>query len=250
MSAGRDASEKNSAMAAAAKPGHRCKLQGSSGAFATFWARDSTFEPRTTFLTGTTQTAGWTSAVERTVTGLGYDLVDVERVGGGLLRVTIDRAPGRTYTTGDSEFVLVEDCEAVTRQLQYVLEVENADYSRLEVSSPGLDRPLRGERDYRRFVGEQVELTLKEPFNGRKKFVGELTAREGGWGLVLPAPAISKTQAKAGVKAVEQVLDFTLDELQEGRLKPVIDFKGRRRKADPTAEPEAGDQSDDGGQEE
>ena len=80
--------------------------------------------------------------------------MDVERVGGGLLRVTIDRVPGHVYTTGESEFVLVEDCEAVTRQLQYVLEVENADYSRLEVSSPGLDRPLRGERDFRRFAGD------------------------------------------------------------------------------------------------
>ena len=204
-------------------------------------------------MTGPAQTPGWTSAVERTVTGLGYDLVDVERVGGGLLRVTIDRVPGRAYTTGESEFVLVEDCEAVTRQLQYVLEVENADYSRLEVSSPGLDRPLRGERDFRRFVGEQVEITLKQPFQARKKFAGELQAREnGGWGLVLPAAAISKTQAKAGAKAgVEQVLDFTLDELQEARLVPVIDFKGRRRKAEPTAEPSgAGAQSDDGGQEE
>jgi ribosome maturation factor RimP len=204
-------------------------------------------------LTGPAQTPGWTSAVERTVTGLGYDLVDVERVGGGLLRVTIDRVPGHVYTTGESEFVLVEDCEAVTRQLQYVLEVENADYSRLEVSSPGLDRPLRGERDFRRFVGEQVEITLKQPFQARKKFAGELQAREnGGWGLVLPAAAISKTQAKAGARAgVEQVLDFTLDELQEARLVPVIDFKGRRRKAEPTAEPSgAGAQSDDGGQEE
>ena len=177
--------------------------------------------------------------------------MDVERLGAGLLRVTIDRVPGKVYVSGESEFVLVEDCEAVTRQLQYVLEVENADYGRLEVSSPGLDRPLRGERDYRRFVGEQVELLLKEPFEGRKKFVGELREREGGFGLILPSPAVSKTQLKAGAKVVEQVLDFSLDELQEGRLKPVIDFKGRRRKADLAAVPdEAGDQSDDGGQEE
>ena len=202
-------------------------------------------------MAGPTQTPGWTSAIDRTVTGLGYDLVDVERVGGGLLRVTIDRVPGHVYTTGESEFVLVEDCEAVTRQLQYVLEVENADYSRLEVSSPGLDRPLRGERDFRRFIGEQVEILLKEPFQARKKFAGELQARESGWGLVLPAAPISKTQAKAGARAdVEQVLDFTLEELQEARLVPVIDFKGRRRKAEPAAVPEAGAQSDDGGQEE
>lgn len=205
---------------------------------------------RSTFLSVPANTPGWTSAIERTVTGLGYDLVDVERVGGGLLRVTIDRRAGHAYTTGESEFVLVEDCEAVTRQLQYVLEVENADYSRLEVSSPGLDRPLKTPHDFARFVGEQVEITLKEPFQARKKFAGELQARGDGWGLVLPAAAISKTQAKAGAKAgVEQVLDFTLDELQEARLVPVIDFKGRRRKADLAAVPEAGAQSDDGGQE-
>jgi ribosome maturation factor RimP len=192
----------------------------------------------------------WSSAVERTVTGLGFDLVDVERSGGGLLRVTIDRVAGHTYPAGDSEFVLVEDCEAVTRQLQYVLEVENADYSRLEVSSPGLDRPLKKAADFERFVGEQIEITLKQPFQARKKFAGELMAGEGGgWRIVLPAAPISKTQAKAGAKGVEQVLDFTLDELQEARLVPVLDFKGRRRKADPSAVPEAGAQSDDGGQE-
>ena len=64
------------------------------------------------------------AAIERTVTGMGYDLVDIERSAGGLLRVTIDRLPGRSYETGPSEFVTVEDCELVTRQLQYVLEVE------------------------------------------------------------------------------------------------------------------------------
>lgn len=200
-------------------------------------------------MAGPSHNPGWTSAVERTVIGLGYDLVDVERAAGGVLRVTIDRVAGQAYSTGESEFVLVEDCEAVTRQLQYVLEVENADYSRLEVSSPGLDRPLKKPQDFQRFIGEQVEITLKEAFQARKKFTGELHAREDGFGLVLPAAPISKTQAKAGAKAdVEQVLDFTLEELQEARLVPVLDFKGRRRKAEPSAAPQAGAQSDDGGQ--
>jgi len=207
------------------------------------------------------------TAVERTVAGMGYDLVDVERTGGGTLRVTIDRLPGKTYPTGDAEFVLVEDCEAVTRQLQYVLEVENVDYARLEVTSPGLDRPLKRPEDFARFTGSQVELVLKVPFQGRKRFAGELLAREGGWRIVLPAPeAPSKTKAKALARQraaqaatgepeaedvdVEQVLDFTLDELREARLVPVLDFKGRRRKAEPSAAPDQGAQSDDGGQEE
>lgn len=161
----------------------------------------------------------WMQAVERTVTGLNYELVDVERSAGGLLRVFIDRIPGCAYPTGEHEFVTVEDCEAVTRQLQYVLEVENADYARLEVSSPGLDRPLKTPEHYARFVGEQVQITLKLPFQGRKKYQGTLQASEaGGWQLVF-------SDGK-----VEQVLDFAFDEVREARLVPVLDFKGRRGK--------------------
>jgi len=94
-------------------------------------------------MVGTAVISGWQQALERTVTGLGFDLVDVERSAGGLLRVTIDRLPGQAYSTGPGEAVVVEDCEIVTRQLQYLLEVEAVDYARLEVSSPGLDRPLK-----------------------------------------------------------------------------------------------------------
>src|ERR1044071_7641870 len=94
----------------------------------------------------------WAAAVERTVSGMGYDLV--------------------------------EDCEAVTRQLQYVLEVEQCDYKRLEVSSPGLDRPLKRQQDFERFTGQEAEVTFKQPFQGRKKFTGVLQPREGGWRLV------------------------------------------------------------------
>ena len=77
---------------------------------------------------------GWREAIVATVSGLGFDLVDVERAQRGLLRITIDRIPGRVYNQ-PSEFVLVDDCEQVTRQLQYALEVEGLEYARLEVSS-------------------------------------------------------------------------------------------------------------------
>jgi ribosome maturation factor RimP len=110
---------------------------------------------------------GWQQAITGTIQGLGYDLVDAERAGRGLLRVTIDRIPGRVYGTPGApdagEFITVEDCEAVTRQLQYALEVEGLEYARLEVSSPGLDRPLRHDADYRRFAGQAVKVTLREP---------------------------------------------------------------------------------------
>jgi ribosome maturation factor RimP len=168
----------------------------------------------------------WRDAIEQTVTGLGYDLVDVERSGRGLLRVFIDRLPGRTYADGDSEFVTVDDCEQVTRQLQYVLEVEAFDYERLEVSSPGLDRPLRRAADYERFAGQEISLTLKQPFQGRKVWKGVLTRGDGeGWTLVF-------NDGKA-----DQVLAFALDEVREARLVPVVDFKGRRGRgaaAEPT----------------
>lgn len=159
----------------------------------------------------------WQTVVENTVTGLGYDLVECERSSKGLLRVYIDRVANDP----NGEYIVVEDCERVTRQLQHVLEVEGCHYERLEVSSPGLDRPLNKLADYQRFVGQEIELTLKEPFQGRKKYKGLLEALGEGWRLVF-------TNGK-----VEQALDFALDEVKEARLVPVVDFKGRRFQAAP-----------------
>lgn len=164
-------------------------------------------------------TTGWRVAVERTVTGLGYELVDVERSAGGLLRVYIDRLPGRVYPTGESESVTVDDCERVTRQLQYALQVDEVDYARLEVSSPGLDRPLRRPADYERFAGALVDLSLKQPLAGRRNFRGRLVAAAPGWRLEL--------DGDRGGPAAE-ALDFALDEVREARLVPVLDFKGRK----------------------
>jgi ribosome maturation factor RimP len=161
----------------------------------------------------------WRAAVEATVSGLGYELVDVERAPRGLLRVFIDRVPGHVYPTGAGEFITVDDCEAVTRQLQYALEVDGVDYARLEVSSPGLDRPLKTPADYERFEGQAVSLVLKLPFQGRKSWQGVLTrapAPAEGWQLVM----------RQG--AQEQALGFAIDEVREARLVPVVDFKGRK----------------------
>lgn len=177
--------------------------------------------------------------VEQTVTGLGYDLVEIERSAGGLLRITID-LPWQADLP--EQFVNVEDCEKVTRQLQFALEVEEIEYKRLEVSSPGIDRPLRREQDFERFVGEVIDVTLKAPMGGaaggqvaanRKKFRGTLEQAEaGGWQIVWSdAPAVKPGQkvSKKRVPAPLQALGFTLDELKEARLAPIVDFKGRRR---------------------
>jgi len=178
--------------------------------------------------------------ITQTVTGLGYDLVDVERTKGGLLRVTIDFP----YLPGTEQFINAEDCEKVTRQLVFVLEVEGASYSRLEVSSPGIDRPLKTEKDFERFVGELIDLTLKAPVGvaaagstvsaNQKKFRGTLEKLETGWQIVWSdEPEVKPGQkvSKKRVPAQLQALGFTLDEISQARLAPVVDFKGRKAKA-------------------
>ena len=188
--------------------------------------------------------------VEQTVAGLGYDLVEIERSAGGLLRVTIDlpwAGPNSEQVAGASEpLVTVEDCEKVTRQLQFALEVDGVDYKRLEVSSPGIDRPLRNEKDFERFVGEVVDITLKAPIGAvgqgaatpvaanRKKFRGTLERAEGGgWQIVwsdAPEPKPGQKVSKKRAAAPLQALGFALDELREARLAPIVDFKGRKAK--------------------
>ena len=183
--------------------------------------------------------------IEQTVSGLGYDLVDVERTKGGLLRVTIDHP----HVLGAELFINAEDCEKVTRQLVFVLEVEGAVYSRLEVSSPGIDRPLKTEKDFERFAGELIDLTLKDAIgaaaagttisSNQKKFRGTLErtggdaslAQASSWQIVWsdepevkPGQKVSKKRAPAPMQA----LGFTLAEIAQARLAPVVDFKGRK----------------------
>ncbi|MCL2022036.1 MAG: ribosome maturation factor RimP [Betaproteobacteria bacterium] len=104
----------------------------------------------------------FSSLLEKTLNGLGYELVDMEFAARGLLRVLIDK-PGKAGG------VDVEDCAAVSRQLSRLLEVEQVDYQRLEVSSPGLDRPLKKAADFERFTGEMAHVTLRVPFSGRQR---------------------------------------------------------------------------------
>ena len=184
--------------------------------------------------------------IAQTVTGLGYDLVDVERTKGGLLRVTIDFP----YAPGTEQFINAEDCEKITRQLVFVLEVEGASYSRLEVSSPGIDRPLKVEKDFERFVGELIDLTLKAPVGvaaagstvsaNQKKFRGKLEKVPAGWQVVWSDEPEAKPGQKISKKRIPaplQALGFTLDEIAQARLAPVVDFKGRKPKQPVSAAP-------------
>ena len=102
--------------------------------------------------------------VEKTVMGLGYELVDLEMSGRGLMRIFLDKPGGIT----------VEDCERVSNHLTRLFAVEGVNYARLEVSSPGLDRPLKKEADFTRFRGEKAQLKLRVPIDGRRNFTGHL----------------------------------------------------------------------------
>jgi ribosome maturation factor RimP len=181
--------------------------------------------------------------IEATVAGLGYDLIEVELTGRGLLRVTIDQPAAKA---AKGETIHVDDCEKVTRQLQYALEVEGTNYSRLEVGSPGVDRLLKRPEDFVRFAGEEIVVVLNELHENRKRFSGTLQApqasdKPGEYALVYPANAaaklvakarldgkpLSKTaQKKADAEAKFAELKFALHEAAEVRLDPVLNFKG------------------------
>jgi ribosome maturation factor RimP len=112
------------------------------------------------------------NVIEPVVTGMGYELVDVQLSNGGrFLRLFIDKPQG----------INVDDCAAVSRQLTRVFEVEGIDYDRLEVSSPGLDRPLRKAGDFARFAGQKAELRMRTAdAGGRRRFSGVLKGAEAG----------------------------------------------------------------------
>lgn len=194
------------------------------------------------------------SIVERTVSAMGYEVIEVEMAQRGLLRVFIDSPAG----------IRMEDCERVSHQLSHVLAVEDFDYQRLEVSSPGVDRPLRHEADFVRFAGEQVTLKLRMAFKGRRNFEGTLTVEpDGRFGLVLmdeaerqaAAQSVGKARSKVsgrvaaarkavarktavGKESVEaglagpgesgdpvrEKLVFSLDEVERARLVPKLKF--------------------------
>ena len=153
-----------------------------------------------------------------TVTGLGYDLVEIERSAGGLLRITIDLP--WTPDAATEQFVTVEDCEKVTHQLLHVLTVENANYERLEVSSPGLDRPLKKLADYVRFAGQEAVVKLRMAMPGaqnRKSFQGVLHEPEG-----------ETLKLEFEGNEGPAMLEFSLAEVDKARLVPKVDFRSRK----------------------
>ncbi|WIM06454.1 MAG: ribosome maturation factor RimP [Candidatus Nitricoxidivorans perseverans] len=111
--------------------------------------------------------------IEQAVTGLGYELVDFETSPRArLLRVFIDSADHAGRVT-------IDDCAAVSHHLTRLFAVENVDYDRLEVSSPGLDRPLTKLADFERFAGQEAQVKLRLPIGNQRNFKGVIGVRDG-----------------------------------------------------------------------
>lgn len=139
--------------------------------------------------------------LERTVPPLGYELVDWDMSARSrLVRVFIDKPNG----------VDVEDCARVSNHLTRLFAVENVDFDRLEVSSPGLDRPVKRLADYMRFAGREAQLTLGAPVDGARRIKGILRGADGDDVLV---------ETPAGVRS------FPIGTIERTRLVPAIDWR-------------------------
>lgn len=147
--------------------------------------------------------------IEQAVVGLGYELVDFElSPRARLFRVYIDRLPvelGQPAAGG----VTVEDCAAVSHHLTRLFVVENIDYDRLEVSSPGLDRPLKKPADFVRFAGQDVQMKLRIPEGTQRNFSGTIIGVVDGR-LRLQVGEVGQTAER----------EFALDNIEKARLVP------------------------------
>ena len=142
--------------------------------------------------------------IETTVTGMGFELVDFETSPRArLLRIFIDRPEGSELR------VSIDDCAAVSSQMSRVFLVENVDYDRLEVSSPGMDRPLIKAADFRRFAGSEVQIKLRVAIGNQRNFSG-----------VLEGLTESDASAMVRVRGATEVHDFALDNIDRARLVP------------------------------
>jgi ribosome maturation factor RimP len=132
---------------------------------------------------------GLRRAADRVARGHGLELFDLQlrrEAPGWVLRVVIDRPAGEAGgESAEAEAVGIEDCRRVSEDFSALIDVEDAltaglpSYT-LEVSSPGLDRPLRGEADYRRFTGRLAKVVTAEPIAGQSHFAGRLSGVDAG----------------------------------------------------------------------
>ncbi len=184
---------------------------------------------------GADETVWSDSVIEQTVEGLGYELVDVEWAGGGVLRVFIDKPEAEVQEDGSTlGGITVDDCAKVSDQLSRVFAVENVNYERLEISSPGLDRPLKKAAHFVRFEGHEAFVKLRVSpggqTRGRKQFQGILRGVDPGADGV--ASVESAVPARFGLmlegsEGAQELLEFSFDEVEKARLVPRVDFRSK-----------------------
>lgn len=156
---------------------------------------------------------------ERSLAAVGFELCELEYTrdqGGWVLRVYIDRPASDTTATESTlkgapppSTITHADCELASRQLGTALDVEDLipNAYRLEVSSPGVRRPLRRERDFARFVGHSVRVQMEAPIDGRKNFVGLLR---------------SVSEGQLGVEVDGRLFQLPLAEVKRARLEVAL----------------------------
>ncbi|AGF49115.1 ribosome maturation factor RimP [Candidatus Kinetoplastidibacterium galati] len=164
--------------------------------------------------------------IKNSLLGIANDIeiVDIERLPSGVLRVIIDKTGG----------VCIDDCEIVTRHLSCVLAAENIDYRQLEISSPGIDRPLRRESDFIRFAGERIVLKLNNPLDGQKVFHGILRMQNSlsltDDSVIHPSNTVFSIESDDNEKKNNlKVINFNINDVCYAKLDPVLDFKGRKQ---------------------
>ncbi|HEX5238338.1 MAG TPA: ribosome maturation protein RimP [Sphingomicrobium sp.] len=145
--------------------------------------------------------------IEPEVKRLGYDLVRVMMIGGAsdpTLQVMAERR--------DTRQLDIADCEKISRELSHMLDLADPiDGSyRLEVSSPGIDRPLTRLKDYSDWKGFEARLTLVQPHEGRKKFTGELNGIEGELVLIRTTEGESHALPFSAIASAKLVLTDSL----------------------------------------
>jgi len=147
------------------------------------------------------QQADFAQVLERTLSPMGFELVDWEMSPRGrTIRIYIDCPKG----------VDVEDCARVSNQLTRLFAVEHIDFDRLEVSSPGLDRPLKKAADFVRFAGEEAELRLANPIDNARKLKGVLRGC---------------AEGAVALETARGIVTVPLAEISRARLVPRIEWR-------------------------
>lgn len=154
--------------------------------------------------------------LEKTLPGLGYELVNYELTAQGDLRVFIDKAEGG---------ISLDDCVAVSNHLSRVLAVEDVDYQRLEISSPGLDRPLTKPADFTRFTGQLAKIKTRLPIDGQKNFIGRINGIDENDLISITLEEINEARrAKRAAVAAGKTVLIEWQNIDKARLKPKFDF--------------------------